>query len=130
MGGLARQGDARPLAIEARPPLDELEGARRPFLDQHADRPLVAQTVARLDRVLIVQRNLVVVRQHRGQTALRLVRGRIGRTVLGQDRDAPAAPGDLDGGAQAGDSAPGDDHVEGRASVAHAPRSLDRFASG
>ncbi len=111
---LPRQGDARPLPIEPGAPVDQLQRARRTLFDQHPHRALVAQTVAGHDRVLKMQGNLIVVRKHGGHPALGLVAGRVARAVLGQDRHAPAAPRDLEGGPEPGDAAARHDDVETR----------------
>jgi hypothetical protein len=113
VGRLAGQRQLRPLAVEARAPFDQLEGAGRSLFHENAHRRLVTQPVPRHERVLVVQRHLVVVREHGGEPALRLVGGRIGGAVLGQDGDAASRGGDGDGGAQTGNTAADDESVPG-----------------
>ena len=111
---LPGQGDTRPLPVETGTPVDQLQRAPRALLDQHPDSPLMTQTVARRDRVLEMQGELIVVRKNGGHPALGLVAGRVARTVLGQDRHPPATPRNLEGGSEPGNAASRNDGVETR----------------
>src|SRR5688572_8667202 len=60
------------IVLESRAPLEQLQHVRGPLLDQHAYRLLVAQAVARANRVGRVQTGAVVVTDSGGDPALRV----------------------------------------------------------
>ena len=103
----AGEGQARALAVEFGPPFDQLPDGGRPFLHQGVHRRALAQPVPRRQRILLVQRDFVVVAQRHGDAALRIFGGRFPQAVLG-DYQHTARFRQLDGGAQPGH--PGSDY--------------------
>ncbi len=57
----ARERKPLPFAIELRAPVDQLLNRGRAFFHQRADSLAVAESIARIERVLLMQRHLVVV---------------------------------------------------------------------
>ncbi len=100
MSGLKRKGELCALAVELGPPFDELMDPPGAFLHKGADRFFIAQAVARLQRVLIMDAHLVLVAHGDGDASLGVLGGALGEHVLGNDDDV-AVRGKLDGGPQA-----------------------------
>ena len=98
------------IAIEARAPVDELAHVADAVLDQHAHRRLVAQAVARRHRVLEVLLRRVVLADRSGNAALCISGIALGRIGLREDGDG-AVLGEIDRGAQPGDTAADDEEV-------------------
>ena len=71
----------------------------------------VAQPRARIERVRLVQFNLVLFRECDRDTALRVFRVRLARALFGQHRDARARARDLKRSTQSGNAAADDDEV-------------------
>ena len=99
----AGEGDLGAGAIELRAPLDEFFDARRTFFHQNARRFFVDQPVAGLQRVFQMQPNLIVVAERGRDTALRILRIRLGDFALGQT-EHPARGRQFDRSAQAGNA--------------------------
>ena len=106
----SREGQPGSLAVELRAPLDELPNRRGSFLHQGAHRRTVAEAVSRVQRVLLVQFDLVVVAQSDGDPALRIFGGGFPEAVLRHDQHL-ARLGQFDGGAQSGHSGSNDKKV-------------------
>ena len=113
VGALAREGEAQSVLIEVRAPVDQLVDAARPLLDEHPHRLGIAQTVARGERVLLVQGDLVIFAERGGDAALRVLGVAVGGKVLGEEHDLALGDGDLDGGPQSGDPAADHDVIRG-----------------
>ena len=103
VGALAGEGQAGALAVEFRAPRDQLLDGRRPFFHQRVHRGAVAQTVAGVERVLLVQRDFVVVAERHGDAALGVFRAGFAKAFLG-DHQNLARFGQFDGRAQPGHS--------------------------
>ena len=67
------EGQPGALAVELGAPLDQLFDRGRPLPDQHAHCGPVAQPVARRQRILLVQLDLVVLTQRHRNPALRVL---------------------------------------------------------
>ena len=96
--------------VELGPPPDELADAQGTFLDQGADRLPDAEAVARLDGVIEVDGDLVLVGQDHGHAALGVLGAALRRRVLGDHEDI-AVPCELDGCTETGDTAADDEKV-------------------
>jgi hypothetical protein len=113
--GLAREIErAVRLAIERRPPVDQLAHVARPLVDEDADGVVVAEAVAGGNRVGEVQRRRVVGADRRGDAALR-VAGAAGAGIGFRQDEHAAVRRELDGRAQAGNAAADDEIVGGDA---------------
>ena len=96
--------------LEARAPVEQLAHVRRPLLDEHAYGLLVAQPVARANRVGRVQLRTVVVADRRGDAALRVAGVALVRIGLRQHGDAPGRR-ERDGRPQSRDAAADDQEI-------------------
>ena len=105
----ALAGECQPAAfvIELRAPIDELLDSGRPLFHQSVDGGPVAQSVAGVKGVLLVQLHLVVIPERYGDATLRVLGGRLAEALLG-DHQHLARFGQFDGGTHAGHS--GADH--------------------
>ena len=63
VGAFAGKGEFRAFAIEAGSPVDELKDCGGAFFDERAHGFAIAETIAGIQRVLLVQLNIVVVAQ-------------------------------------------------------------------
>jgi hypothetical protein len=112
---LAGAGQApRRAAIEHGPEGDQLVDAGRALVDEHADGRFVAQSAACPQRVGEMQVGRVLVTgQHGCDAALRPPRRRLLELTLREHPDAGLGePSQPNGGREAGDPAPDDEHVE------------------
>ena len=96
--------------VELRAPLGKLAHVCHAFFDEHADRRLVAQTIARLKRIAGVKRRAVIVSERSGDAALRVAGVAFGGFGLRQDQHA-AGRSQADRRAQAGDSTSDDEKI-------------------
>ena len=104
------RGPSTCVPLEARAPVEQLAHVRGPLLDEHAYGLLVAQPVARANRVGRVQLRAVVVADRRGDAALRVAGVALVRIGLGQHGDAPGRR-ERDGRPQSRDAAADDQEV-------------------
>ena len=110
VGGFLGKGELRTFLVELGAPEDQLPDAGRPFLHQRADCFAQAEPVAGLDRIVKVDRDLVLVGQDHGHAALGVLAAALRRRVLGHDQHI-AVPRKLHGGPQPGDAAADDEEV-------------------
>jgi hypothetical protein len=75
----------RAIAIELRTPVDQFLNDTRRFFNEGTDRFRIAQTGARIERVVLVKLNIVVVTKGRGNPALRIFGRRFAEAVLCDD---------------------------------------------
>jgi len=99
----ASEGEFRAFAIELRPPLDEFLDALGSILDQHSRRFRIAEAIAGVERVLLVEADFVFVAEGYGNSALRPCSGGIAEIGFGEDQNAAGAA-EFNGGAQTGDA--------------------------
>ena len=100
---LARKSQLAAFAIELRAPGDQFLDGSRPFVHQGVDGLRVAETIARVERVLFMERHFVVIVQCSGDSALRVLGRRLAQRILG-DYENGAMRGEFNGGAEAGDT--------------------------
>jgi len=110
MTGFAPEVDAPVHAIRSQPPSDHLFQAGWPLIDKQANRALVTQSAADLDRVREVLIGAVAVTQRAGQPALSDGGGGVGEAALG-DEDDGAVGGGLDRGAASCDAGSDNQHI-------------------
>ena len=96
--------------VELRAPLGKLADVLHTLFNEHADRRLVTQPVARPHGIGRMKRRAVVVSDGGGDAALRVPGVALGRFGLRQDQHA-AGGRQADGGAQSGDSASDDEKI-------------------
>ena len=99
----AREQELRSFTIECCAIFDELLNGGRSFFHQHAHGFRIAQAIARCQRVLLVEFNIVVVAESGSDASLRVYRRRFAEAVLGQDEHRPRGC-ELNCGAQPGDT--------------------------
>src|SRR5205823_763798 len=87
------------LAVERCAPLDQLLNRRGAFLDERMYGLAIAQAIARLQRVLLMETDLVVIAQRDRDATLRVFGRGFAKAVLGDYQDA-ARFGKLDGRTQ------------------------------
>ena len=107
------RGPSACVALEARAPVEQLAHVHGPLLDEHADGLLVAQPVARANRVGRVQLGAVVLADRRGDAALRVSGVALVRIGLRQHGDAPGRR-ERDGRSQSRNSAADDQKIVSR----------------
>ena len=100
----------RAFAIELRAPVDQILNGGGAFFDQRVDGVLVAESVARVERVLLVQRDLIVVAERHGDAALRVFGRGLAQGVFG-DHENAAGLRQFDCRAQTGDAGANDQKV-------------------
>ena len=93
------------LGIEVRAPLDQLGHADRPLGHQRLGRGTINQSIAGVDGVIEVKRNVRIALHGYGDSALRIVGIGLGHRLLGDHQDLAVA-GQLDGRAQPGYARP------------------------
>ena len=98
------------IAIEARAPLEQLVDVADAVLDQHVDRGLDAQAIARGDGVGGVLLGRVAGADGGGNAALRVAGVAFGGIGLGEDEHV-AGQREIGGGAKAGDAAADDQEI-------------------
>ena len=86
----ASEGELLALAIELGAPVDQFLNGGRPFFHQRMDGRAVAQAVARVERVLLVQCHFIVVAERYRDAALRIFGRRLAQRILGDDQHAAA----------------------------------------
>ena len=91
VGALARKGQLRPVAVEAHAPFDELVDLSWPFFHEHAHCFLAAESVTGKERVVQVERHLIVLAQRHRYTPLGILGAGFIQLVLGENQDLPAA---------------------------------------
>jgi hypothetical protein len=79
---LAGENELRSLAIEFRAPLDQLLNRGRRFLHEQVDRLHVAEAVAGIDRILLMQFDAVIIIQCGRNSALRIFGRRFSQRVF------------------------------------------------
>ena len=99
VGGFARQRQLARMPIELRAPADQLPDDFRPLLDQRPHGVQVAESIARDERVLLVEFDVIVFPERDRDTALGVLRRRFLEGVLG-DHQNTTRFGKLDGGTQ------------------------------
>ena len=101
---LAREREAAvTLTVERRTPIDQLLNGRWTLLDQGVDSGVVAESVAGIDGVLLMQLDFVFVAQDDGDSALRIFGRRLAEAVFSDDEDA-AGIGQFNRRAESGDT--------------------------
>ena len=110
VSGFTSKGQVLPFPVELGAPLDQLLDRSGPFLDESAHGGTVAESVAGVEGVLLVERDLVIVAERDGDAALGIVGGGVGDFALGENDDA-SRRSELDGGAQARDSSADDQKI-------------------
>ena len=98
------------IAIEGGAPLDQLANIARALFDQHRDRALVTESIARGERVGEVPSRAVVRANGRGDTALRVAGISCERIRLGENEDIVGA-GERHRGPKRRDAAADDEEV-------------------
>ena len=83
-------------------PADQFVNALRRFFQQELYRGQIANPIARLERILQVQTDFILIAQPR-RIAFRIVRLEVGEFFLGKHKHTPGL-GQFDGRAQAGDA--------------------------
>ncbi len=71
------------LAVERRPPLQQLLHTLRPFGDKHLRSSAIHQPIARRHRVFQVQRDILLATHRHRDSTLRIGRVRLGQLLLG-----------------------------------------------
>ena len=110
MCSLARESKLPGFAIEPGAVLDQLGDEPRSFFDEHADGLGIAEPRARIDGVLIMKLDRVVIAQRDRNAALRVFRVGLSDLIFGENGNS-AVLGELDGGSQPGDSASENDEL-------------------
>ncbi len=108
----AKRRPAVGIAIELGAPVEQFADVVRSFADQHFDGGDVAEPGPRLERVVAVKLDAVVVAERRGDAALRVAGVALSAVGLGHQHDVAVAY-EMNRGAKAGDAAA--DHDEIRA---------------
>ena len=101
---LARQHQLSRLAIEVCAPAQQLLDAQRPFLHQHPRRLPIHQAVARIHRILQMQRNVFLAAHRDGDSPLRIVCVRFVQRFLRHHQHAGAIRSQPDRGTQPRDA--------------------------
>ena len=107
--GFVGEGELAADLVEAGAPGDQLANAARPLLHEHAHRIAPAEAVARFQRVVQMEGDVVFFAEGDRHAALRMDRAAFQRIALGQHQH-PAVPAQFDRRAKARDAAA--DHQE------------------
>src|SRR5690349_18475273 len=110
MRAFAPEGEFGAFAIKLRAPGDQLFNALGRFLDKDLCRLGIAEPIPRVERVLQVKADLVLVAERRSYAALRILRAGICDLAFRQHQDASGGR-KLNGRAQSGDSGSNDEKV-------------------
>src|SRR6185295_2423148 len=123
MRSLTSESKLPVFAIELSAMLDQLGNVTRSFFDEHGDSIGIAESRARIDGVLIMQLDRVVIAQRDRNSALRVFGVGLSDLIFGENGNS-AVLGELDGGSQPGYSASNDDE-----DIFHFPFSIFHFSS-
>ena len=104
MRRLASEREVTVFAVELSAVFNKLCDVARPLFDEDGDGVRVAQTRARINRVLIMKLNRIIIAQDNGYSALRVFGVRFSHLIFGQNGDA-ACFGQRDCCAKTGDAA-------------------------
>jgi hypothetical protein len=107
---LAAEHELGAFAVKLGAPADQLFDDRGAFFHQRVHGGLVAQAVARHQRVLLMQLHFVVIAQRGRDPALRVLRTRFLPIALGEHEDLTGG-GQLDSGAQPGHTGANDQEI-------------------
>jgi hypothetical protein len=110
VGGFAGERELGARAVEFGAPFDELGDVARAFFDQEGNRFGIAEAVAGVDGVLLVEADFVFVGEGNGDAALGVGGGGFGEVGFSEDQDA-AGLAEFDGGADACDAGAYDEVV-------------------
>ena len=88
MRGFASERQVAVFAVELSAVFYKLCDVARPLFDEDGDGIRVAQSRARINRVLIVKLNRIIVAQDNGYSALRVFGVGFGHLIFGQNGDA------------------------------------------
>ncbi len=97
---LARQHQLPAFAVELRSPAQQLLDAQRPFLHQHPRRLAVYQAIARIHRIVQMQRDVFLAAHRNGDPALRIIGVRFVERFLRHHQHAGAIRSQADRGTQ------------------------------
>ena len=110
VGALAGKGEAETVAIELGAPVDQILNIRRALFDQRVHRRLIAEAVTGIERVLFVERDLIVVTERDRDAALCVFGGGLPKRVLGDYQNA-ARLRQFNGRAESGDAGADDKKI-------------------
>src|SRR5207253_1972217 len=99
------------LGAKMRSQLNEVGNPLGPFTNQNVDCVFTAEAGAGSERVLLMERHIVIARHGPGNTTLRIVAVRFGPVFFGKDQGV-AVPGCQEGVGEAGDPAADYEEVE------------------
>jgi hypothetical protein len=103
----------RAFPVELRAPADQFLNDGGPFLYQRPNSIRVAESGSGVERVLLMQRHLVVIAESHRNASLRILGRGLAKSVLGYDENA-AGLGKFNGGAQSRDPCANNKVVAGK----------------
>ena len=83
----AGEGELLALAVELGAPLDQVLNRGGTLLHQRVNGALIAESIARIERVLLMERDFIVIAQSYGDTALSVLRRRLAQRIFGDNQN-------------------------------------------
>lgn len=75
VGGFARKGEVAAMPVKFSAPVNQFADGSRAFFHQRMNGSAIAEPIARVERILLVKFNFIVIVQGDGNAALRIFRG-------------------------------------------------------